>query len=449
MQSAMHDQFIDFVSRHDLLQTGDKALLALSGGMDSMVMAELFRTSPFPFAIAHCNFQLRGKESESDQELVGQLAASLGAEFFTKRFPTTAYARERGISVQMAARELRYHWMEEVRQSTGAAALATAHHLDDAIETLLLNLVRGTGPAGLRGIPVKNRQVIRPMLFTGREAISAFAAGKGIRYREDLSNKEEKYLRNKLRVRVMPVLRDLNPDLTHTMGQFFEIMQGAEAARQMMVERQRKDCMRYHGKEARLLIAPLKQLPNPEYFLYELLKDYGFGSAVCRDIYRALDTQPGKTFISPTHSLIKDRDTLLIFPYSEEKAAPSARITENTRQLSIGDHSFRFASGPVGERPPWPKDQNTLLADRAKLRFPLLLRPWHEGDKMKPLGMKGHKKVSDLLTGAKIPRHHKGRVMVLTSEDRIVWVAGIRSDERFKLDDQSREYYLVSLGKPT
>ncbi len=421
-------------------------LLAVSGGMDSMAMAELFRASPYPFAIAHCNFQLRGRESEKDQAFVEQQAVALGVDCYTERFDTENYAQQHKLSIQMAARELRYDWLEEMRQRTGSDAIATGHHLDDAIETLLINMSRGTGVEGLKGIPRKNQNVIRPMLFTGREEIADFVSELNLPYREDHSNKETKYLRNKIRHQVLPVLKEINPELCGTIDEFFSRMHAAATFYHLKVDQAREACVQQSGKETHILLRPLLHLAHPDILLYEFLKDFGFTPATCRDIFKKIRVQPGREFTSATHHLLKDREKLIIYPADEHAGPVRAReVDAGDKALQSGKQHFTFRAGHIEEISKLPTDPHVLTADLDKLEFPLLLRPWQAGDKIVPLGMKGHKKVSDLLTEEKVPRHKKEDIQVLVSEDRIVWVAGIRPSEEFKVTENTSSFYQVTI----
>ena len=440
------DRFSAHIRQHKLLLKAHKALLAVSGGMDSMAMAELFRASSYPFAIAHCNFQLRGQDSEDDQAFVEQQAEALGVDCYTARFDTEAYARQHKLSVQMAARKLRYDWLEETRKQTGCDAIATGHHLDDALETLLINLSRGTGIDGIKGIPRKNRKVIRPLLFTGREEIARFIHEQKIPYREDHSNQETKYLRNKIRHQVLPLLKEINPELSVTIDEFFSRMQAASDFYHIKVEQARKACVHQSGKETHILLRPLFHFAHPDILLYEFLKDFGYTPATCRDIFKKIKVQAGREFSSASHHLLKDREKLIIYPAEENEAQVNAHlIRAGDKSLQLGKQHFTFRAANIEEMSKLPTDPHILTVDLDKLEFPLILRPWQPGDKMIPLGMNGHKKVSDLLTEAKVPRHQKEEILVLTSEDRIVWVAGIRPSEEFKVTENTSSFFQVTI----
>ena len=441
----MYDRFLEFINQNALLKNGDRVLLAVSGGMDSMAMAELFRQSEFQYSIAHCNFQLRGKDADDDETFVKSYASDLQLDFFSKKFDTATYAKQKKISVQMAARELRYAWLEEVREHNGCQAVATAHHFNDSIETLFINILRGTGVSGLKGIPKKNQCVIRPLLFATREEILTFIQKQGLRFREDASNLKEKYLRNKVRHRLMPMLREINPSLAETLRHFFDRMEAAEAFYQNTIKNQQKYFLRFSENATEILIDQLIEQAFPETMLYESLKGYGFSPSQSRDIFNNLHAQAGKTFESASHTLVKDRETLIIYPREATNLPSEHIIDEAIFNLDCGKHSFRFDTGKVDEEFELPKKATTLMADKDKLAFPLLLRQWQPGDKLIPLGMKGHKKVSDILIDKKIPMPQKKDIMVLLSGNEIVWVSGIAAAEGFKITKDTSDYFMAMI----
>lgn len=443
----MYKVFLSFIKQHRLLKDGQRVLLAVSGGLDSMVMVELFRQSSFPFALAHCNFQLRGAEADKDQAFVEQTASNLSVPVFTKQFDTRSVARRQNISIQMAARQLRYDWLEEIRKMHGYDAVATAHHQDDAIETLLINITRGTGISGLKGIPRKNNNVIRPVLFATREAIEQFAKEKDLSWQEDRSNRETTYIRNKLRHQVIPTLKNINPSLSESLEDFFEKMEGVDTIYQAEIARQKKTCVQQKNEELHIMLSPLQQLPAPQTFLYEWLKNYDFSSATCRDIYDNLNNQAGKTFTSPTHTAFLDRQSLIIVPNRNNPGNRSdcVQITAETKNLNCGPYTLSIETGQMSEAPGLPAGPHCLMADLDKLSFPLQMGPWKAGDRLVPIGMTGHKKVSDLLTDAKIPLHQKRDVMVLKSGEDIVWVPGIRADHRFRITNNTKRYFKACL----
>ncbi len=440
----MHERFTEYIKNHHLLQTGSRILLAVSGGIDSMAMAELFKISGYNFAIAHCNFQLRGGDSEKDQELVTREAKRLGVECYTESFNTMSFARENKLSVQMAARELRYSWLEKTRAGEGYDLIATAHHLDDSIETMLINLLRGTGVKGLRGIPKKTGHIIRPLLFASRGDIESFALSRNISYREDRTNKETKYLRNRLRHEVIPLLEKISPGLRENMTAFFDRMESTSELLEMTRDEKAKELISQHGNEMHIDIKRLAGTAYSEALLFLLLQEYDFPAPVCRDIHSSLENQPGKRFCSPTHTAIKDRDKLIVFPSAGiEEPCEEKHLIEGDKELTAFGRRFMIEYGEYKRDTGLPSGPHALMADMNKLSFPLLIRKWEPGDRMVPLGMRGKKKISDILTDEKLPLHKKEKALVLESKGKIVWLVGIRADNRFRVTARTKEYIRV------
>ncbi len=442
----MHQRFISYIKQHGLLSQNQRVLLAVSGGMDSMVMMDLFSKSSWPFAVAHVNYQLRRAYSEKDQQFVEDTAKRLDVPLFTERFNTESEAASTGESIQMAARRLRYDWMEKIRRENGYDVIATAHHLDDAMETLLINIARGSGIPGLKSIPKKTGHIIRPMLFSGRDEIEAYCRHAGIRFREDLSNHETKYVRNKIRHKALPVFKELNPSVKETMAKFFERMEATEAIYGMMIGQQKKACIKEEGQELRLNIEAIRALPYPHVFLYEFIKQYGFSGEMCEGMLSGAGLQAGKRFFSETHVALIDREDIIIYP-KENALIPEPRYVDSPDcTMNTAGKILCFRSGKMTEQPSFPGGPHALMADMDKLSFPLVLRAWQAGDSIVPLGMKGRKKVSDLLTDVKMPLHKKKQTLVLTTaRDEIIWVTGIRPDERFKITPGTGRYLYVSV----
>ena len=439
--SDMHQRFTSYIMQHGLLLQNQRVLLAVSGGMDSMVMMDLFSKSSWPFAVAHVNYQLRGANSEKDQQFVEDKAKRLDVPFFTERFNTESEAASNGESIQMAARRLRYDWMEKIRRENGYDVIATAHHLDDAMETLLINITRGSGISGLKSIPKKTGHIIRPMLFSGRDEIEAYCRHAGIKFREDLSNRETKYVRNRIRHKVLPVFKELNPSVKETMTKFFERMEATETIYGMMIRWQKQACTKGEGKELRLSIEAIRALPSPHVFLYEFIKEYGFSGEMCENMISGTGLQAGKRFFSETHVALIDREDIIIY-LKENAYIPEPRYVDSPDcTVNTAGQTFCFRSGKMTEQPSLPGGPYALMADMDKLSIPLVLRAWQAGDSIVPLGMKGRKKVSDLLTDSKIPLHKKKQTLVLTTaRDEIIWVAGVRADERFKITPATKRY---------
>lgn len=434
-KKTLHQKFIEFNAKKRMAGAKKKTLLAISGGVDSMVMCNLFHEAKFPFAIAHCNFQLRGKESDGDEELVKGLAKKYEVEVFVKKFDTKKYADEKSISIQIAARELRYNWFEELRKEKEFHLIATAHHLNDNIETILFNLTKGTGIRGLRGIPVRQGNIIRPLLFASREEIETYQQEKNLEHREDSSNAEDKYTRNKIRHQVIPLLKEINPSLEDAFGEKIEIFSQLET----MYEKQMKQTSALlflpRKNDIYIPIQKLKKTKDASSVLFEYLKDFGFNSEQVEDILSCVDEEAGKQFLSSQARIIKDRRFFILTKLAD-KNFPVQFIQENDSEVKLGDRLLVIT--PTTAATKITADKNSAFLDKSKLEFPLLVRPWKQGDYFYPFGMKlKKKKLKKFFTDEKIPLHEKESIWVIESNKKIVWVAGYRIDERFKVTDKT------------
>lgn len=438
----MLERFRQFIGERHPFREKDKVLLAVSGGVDSVVMAHLFARAGFDFAIAHCNFQLRGEESNADELFVGKLAAELNVNFFSKRFDTEAAATA-GVSIQMAARQLRYEWLEKLRADNGFHFIATAHHLDDSIETAVHNFIRGTGVSGLRGILPRSGKLIRPMLFARKEEITAFARSEGIAHREDRSNLESKYTRNRIRHQVLPLLRELNPGFDHSMMESARYHLDTEIIQKQVIGKVRRRLLTQRHNEWFIPILALKKIEWKRTALYEVLKDFGFNIEQVDDIIRHLDSQPGKQFETTDYRLIKDRRFLIITP--REAGRPTwVHINADDEMIHAEGLTLRCFKQPVAGYSIDPSPQ-VASVDHDQLTFPLTLRRWKRGDYFFPFGMKGKKKVSKYFKDEKIPVTEKDRVWILLSGDRVVWIVGYRLDNRFGVSDKTKSVYRLEV----
>jgi tRNA(Ile)-lysidine synthase len=430
--------FLTFINDNKIPLSDERIILAISGGVDSVVMADLFSKAGFNAVFAHVNFSLRGEESEADELFVKELAHSYNFPFFSFHPNTREFARTHGISIQMAARDLRYKWFEELRKIESATFIATAHHADDSFETALLNLVRGTGISGLKGIAPLSGKLIRPLLFASRKQIMDYAMDNHLTWREDRSNKSNNYKRNLLRNEVIPILQKLNPSLSKT---FVTSSKRIHAANALVSEELEKWKTKFVQTTTEgLLYISIKGLLNssePSLRLFSVLEEYNFSYKKTLGIISALSSQPGTKFISSTHTLVIDREHLIVssteFP-EKTVIIPYTDTRISTSSLSIEIHSSQITPGSSPTT-----STNKADFDTATLNFPLQIRPWQSGDRFFPLGMKGKQKnVSDLLTDKKIPYTQKKQVLVLTDQtDRIIWVIGHRLDERFKVTDNT------------
>jgi tRNA(Ile)-lysidine synthase len=436
----MLQKFLAYIAEKDLFSKNDKILLAVSGGMDSVVMLRLFTEAKHNFGVAHCNFGLRAEESDADEKFVSKLARKAGANYHVKHFETEQFAEDHNRSIQMAARDLRYNWFEELAASEGYDYIALAHHRNDVLETMLLNLTRGTGIAGLHGIIPKRGKFIRPLLFADKEEIFALVAEKQIIWREDSSNASTKYYRNKIRQEVIPPLQEMNPNLPQTIQQTAEKVGAAERFFYAAADKLRSEALHKNGPDWLLTMKPVLATSEPALFLSELLAPWGLNYAQSREIllvYRQEGTVAGKIFDSPTHRLNIDRKQLVISP-KDLQDYQSLEFTEEDSPIAYGKLRLELDT-KTAEGYMIKTDPMLAALDKDKLSFPLKIRKWKTGDWFCPLGMNKKKKLSDFMIDEKIPLNLKERVLVLSSGDSIAWVIGHRIDDRFKLTDKSRE----------
>ncbi len=432
----MISRFSSFQKSNKLWYPKDRIVFAVSGGVDSSVMLNLFVQAGIEGIIAHCNFNLRESESDKDEIFVKSLGEKYDIPVLTTTFNTREYAKNNGISLQMAARDLRYDWFEEIRVQNGCDFIATAHNKNDLTETFFINLVRGSGIRGLTGIKEKSGRLIRPLLFAGRDEILEFAVQRGLEWREDSSNASQKYARNKIRHAIVPSCREINPRFDDIMIENMKRLRAVEDVFTEILEEKKKQLLIRDKNSMRISIQEIVDGTSSETWLYEILKDFGFSQAVIRDIGGNLHSRSGKMFYSLSHRLIKDRSDLIIEPLREEQSRKY--YIENP--LEAIDYPIRLDMSieeiPNGFRiPPSP---DTAWLDLDKLIFPLIIRKWEKGDYFQPLGMKNMKKLSDFFIDNKLSISQKEQTWILTSEKNIVWVMGLRIDERFKISPETK-----------
>ena len=437
----MQKQFKSFVREHNLFTHEDNILLAVSGGIDSMVMLDLFRQYGVQFGIAHCNFHLRSAESDGDEELVNKLSRQCKVPIHIAHFDTEEYARENKLSIQMAARELRYNWFEEMCDQHGFTRIATAHNQDDVIETFLINLGRGTGIRGLTGIKPTTGRIIRPLLFSSRSDIEKYAQDFDVAFREDSSNISVYYTRNKIRHEIIPLFEEINPNFRSSVVETIRKLNDTGDIYADAIERIKKEMVEQKGEKILIHIKKLDPLPNKLTLLFEILSGYHFISSQIAQITDSLKAHSGKQFYSATHRLIKDRDDFIIIPLKETETR-RYYIEENMERipeplemdLLVVDHNDSFTI---------PKGKHMACLDYEKLVFPLILRKWNDGDYFQPLGMAHHKKISDFLIDKKLSLADKENQWLLISGDDIVWVINQRIDERYKITRNSSRILLI------
>lgn len=441
----MLGKFQAYIRKEKLWQPKQKLLVAVSGGNDSMALCELLREGGYAFSVAHCNFRLRGTESDADAAFVEGYCLRNKLKYHYNAFDTAAYAAKHKISTQMAARELRYDWFEELMKKGKYDFLLTAHHLNDNIETFFINLLRGSGINGLKGIVPKTGKKVRPLLFATREDIENYVRAKGIIYREDSSNKEDKYLRNRIRHQVIPELKTLNPSFEQTLASELEILQQVSRIVYAEVERKKKTLAAVKKDFCRIDIEKLKKSGSPQLFLYEIIKEFGFNSMQAAAVYDALDGLAGKMFFSETHQLVKDRNHLLI---RDRSAAGAEEVTifkkaERLKQpVALEIAYYRIKRG---EEVKIPALKHVAYLDADKLKFPLKITRWQNGDRFVPLGMWQAKKLSDFFVSEKMSLFDKDNQWILRDKEAIVWVMGRRIDDRFKITSDTKNVCIIEL----
>lgn len=437
----MLEQFLRHIDHHRLCTTDQTILLAVSGGIDSMVMAHLFVTAGFRVGIAHANFRLRGDESDKDEAFVTETGNGLKVQVHTRRFDTGRFAATQKLSIQVAARVLRYEFFTELQAMHGYHRVATAHQLDDALETTLFNLARGTGVEGLTGIPVRHDDVIRPMLFATRQMIETYAAQHDIRWREDSSNRTDKYSRNMIRHDVVPVLKQINPALEETFRNTLERVQGAWDMTLAGIENFKQQALQHDGERVHISAELLNKEPSPGWLLWELIKEYGFTFQQCK--LAAGANHSGKIFQTNTHQLTYDRARFVLTPLTDGGTAFETVVAEGSREVQHQGHTLRLEEKEAQGFKLTP-DVNVAQVDADRISFPLTWRSWREGDHFVPLGMKHNKKVSDFLIDSKVSLPDKQHITVVTSGEQIVWLPGLRIADPFKVTDQTRRILVMT-----
>jgi tRNA(Ile)-lysidine synthase len=440
----MDKAFLSYINQEHLFSPTDSILLTVSGGVDSIVMSELFHKANLNFSIAHCNFQLRKQESEEDELFVKQLAENYNVPVHIIKFNVLAYSKKNKVSIQIAARELRYQWFEEIRLKNNYSYIATAHHQNDAIETFFINLLRGSGISGLRSIVSKQNRIIRPLLFASKQDILKYATNNKLTYREDSSNASDKYLRNKIRHQLIPLLNELNPSFENSITQTLANLHATELIYLTVIEKTKSNYIIKDENGIRISIKKLKKLSPLLTYLYEFLKHYNFNFKVVQEISTSLDTIPGKLFYSATHRLVKDRDFLIIEPITK-LAIKQAKYFINEKRSSLPELYLFFKVLKNTESVTLTTSPQHAALDYDKLCFPLEIRRWKIGDRFQPLGMKGKKKLSDFFIDKKLSIAEKENMWVLCSAKKIVWVMGLRIDDYFKITSATKKIYLVEI----
>lgn len=446
MNTNLADAFRRYVDENALASHDDRILLTVSGGVDSMVMLRLFVDAGYSVGVAHCNFQLRGTESDEDEVLVERQAAAFGVPFYNRRFETAAEMERTGESMEMAARRLRYAWFHDLSREHGYSAIAIAHHADDSIETFFINLLRGTGLRGLTGISTHVGRIIRPLMFASRKEILEYAVQNRIPFREDSSNQSTKYLRNKIRLGLIPRIREINPKFTPLMIRNLARLTDAQRFIDHGIERIRSEAVASEEGIDTIRLDCLDPAFPREFVIYELLASaYGFKGDVIDSLCRALEQEgsTGKRFYARDHVAYIDRGRIVVAPIAPDDEC-LVSVDEGTPRCYCANAVLYFESLDIDTIKTFGVPEHIAQVDADRLQYPLTLRRWSEGDWFVPFGMSGRKKVSDFLIDAKVPAAEKQRQFVLLSGNDIVWLVGRRIDDRYRLTSETENVLRIT-----
>ena len=445
----MINQFKKYIINNNLIQPNGKVLLAISGGIDSVIMLDLVSKTKINYAIAHCNFELRGEESDKDEEFVTQLAKKYNVKLFVNRCNANNYSKSKDLSIQESARELRYNWFNKVCLNNNFTNIAIAHNQDDNIETFFINLFRGAGIKGLKSIPIKRYNIIRPLMFATRKQIVEYAKENNIEYREDSSNSSDYYLRNNIRHHLIPKIKEISPGFAKAAQKSISNLSDADLLLQSVID-EKKSLLFVSDSKNNILI-PINDLinlkPNNVWVFY-LLKEFGFSreksDAICLLLQNKNDNI-GKRFSSPDHELLIDRNNLIIRKTIIKQSSTKVQISVNQHQLEV-PISMTMESQKNTPKFTFSRSNNIAYFNLDKLAFPLTIRPWQVGDRIIPFGMNGSKLVSDILIDNKVNSFEKENTYVLLSGKKIIWVVGHRTSNEFRIKKSTKDIYVVSLA---
>lgn len=430
-----------FIQEHHLINKHEPVIVALSGGCDSVVLLHVLATLEIPLVAAHCNFLLREDESLRDELFVKQLCQQKSIPIHIRTFDTRLYAQKKGISIEMAARELRYEWFNELSKELQIDKIAVAHHANDSVETILLNLIRGTGLRGLVGISPFLNRIIRPLLCLTQEEVAEFASQENLSFVVDSSNLSDVYRRNKIRHQIIPLLQEINPSFVSTTVQTAKHLKSVYRVYTQWLD---KAVKRVVTKD-KISIKALLQEEEPQTLLFEILHPCGFDTYQVQNIFACLKGTSGKLFFSATHRLSKEREYLALSPTLQQDI-PQYYCINSVEEIEKLPFITQVVVGKCHQEFIPSKDVHTLTADLSKIKFPLTIRKWRQGDYFIPFGMNGRKKISDLFSDLKFSLSDKENCKILESDGKIVWVVGIRSDNRFRITKDSRTFLQITVN---
>ena len=435
----MLTKFKDHIDQHFSFLEKGKLLVAISGGIDSVVLTHLCHQLKFNFSLCHCNFKLRGQESDDDEAFVKNLGKELQVPIFTTSFETEKYANEHKVSIQVAARDLRYNWFYKLLDTKDYDYVLTAHNTNDNVETFIINLTRGSGLEGFTGIPTINKKSVRPLLAFSRDDITLFAIKNEIVWREDKSNASLTYTRNKVRHKILPVLQEINPNLLESFQKTVENLNESKTIIDDHIKNISKNIMTHEDNLIKLSIKKLTQLKHKKAYLYQILNAYGFSE--WNDVLNLISAQPGKQVFSKTHRLIRDRHFLILTTINKTKSRSPVIIDEGISEIT---YPIALSIEQTSEEA--TKNQHQIIVNKELLAYPLILRKWCHGDFFYPTGMVGSKKISQIFKDNKLSLLDKEKIWMLTdAKDHIIWVVGLRQDRRYLANKTTANRLKISL----
>ena len=433
----MQQKVENYIQKQQLLTPKGKVIVGVSGGTDSVALLHILISLGYDCVIAHCNFHLRMEESDRDEAFVRNLAHSYRRPYYSIDFKTITYADQHKVSIEMAARELRYNWFYELLEKLNAQAIALAHHADDSIETMLMNLVRGTGLRGLAGITPRNKKVVRPLLCCTRLELEEYLVNHNLDHIEDSTNATSDYQRNKFRNEVLPLLTEINPSLRQTLYNSLEYFEGSLAIYQQAIDNIKESIVDNQPRLIKMDIEIIKEQVDIPTIMFELLHPYGFNSAQIAQITELLDGESGKQFNSETYHLVKDRKYLILYA-KDENSTDFYSISQSDNEISE-PISLKISKLAVNTDFNPSKENDCVHLDSSKLIYPLQLRRWKNGDTFYPFGMNKQKKLSDFFIDNKFSLQEKEQTWLLVSGNEIVWIVGKRVDNRFRVTKDTLE----------